>query len=53
MFRAMAQTFIQVRNTTKASGMQIKEVAGVECTTLMVLFTKESGITTRKMEKAC
>ena len=49
MFRAMAQTSIQVRNTTKASGMQIKEVAGVECT----MFTKESGITTRKMEKAC
>ena len=51
--RVMAQTSIQPKNTMRANGMLVNEVDGVECTTLMALFMKESGIMTKRMGKAC
>lgn len=44
IFRAMVQIFTPVQSTMKVNGMRTSEVDGGACTTVMVLFTRESGL---------
>lgn len=42
--RAMALTSTLTQNTMRGNGTEIKEVDGVECTMMMVLFMRVNGL---------